>query len=324
MRTGLYISVAGHGLLLLALLFGGAWTQEDEVPALRVTEVSILTPEQFAALSVPQPEPLAPEVSPTPRRRPAPTPTPEPLPAPVPEAPPGDESVPTPADRIAPTPTPEPAPEAETAPERVEAPEPAPADTPIPTPPEPVTPTAPPETTTALRPEPPSAAPKTSPRPRRRPTPPPEAVAETTPTPDPDPAPRPSAASISDAVNDALAEAATPTPDTPKGPPLTGGEREALRIAVGACWNLGALSSDAMATVVVVGFGMGRDGKPDAGSIQLLSHRGGSSAAAQQAFQAARRAILRCGVNGYGLPEEKYDHWRRIEITFNPENMRWR
>lgn len=43
---------------------------------------------------------------------------------------------------------------------------------------------------------------------------------------------------------------------------------------------------------------------------------------ATQAFEAARRAILRCGATGYDLPAEKYGQWRDIEMTFNPEKMR--
>jgi hypothetical protein len=335
MRTGYYISGAGHGLLLLVMLFGGVFTWEDEEPSIRVTEVSILTEEQFAALSTPQPdpEPAAPTASPPPQRRPDPEPAPEPepeppapapVPEPAPEAPPAPENVPAPADRIAPTPTPEPDPVAEPAPERVEVPEPAPAEDVAALPPEPVTPTAPPETTTEIRPEPPSAAPETSPRPRRRPTPPTQ-VAEPDPTPEPEPDTPSVADAIDDAVSDAISDAvAETTPDAPQGPPLTGGEKDAMRLAVSACWNLGALSTEAMATVVEVGFDMARDGKPDPGSIELLSHTGGSADAANQAFQAARRAIIRCGTNGYDLPDEKYDHWKRIEITFNPDNMRWR
>ena len=107
-------------------------------------------------------------------------------------------------------------------------------------------------------------------------------------------------------------------------PGLGDGELDNMQLEVAACWNLGSLPTEAMATVVVVGFDMARDGKPDAGSIEMLSYRDGTEAAANQAFQAARRAIIRCGVNGYDLPDEKYDHWKRIEITFNPENMRWR
>jgi hypothetical protein len=33
---------------------------------------------------------------------------------------------------------------------------------------------------------------------------------------------------------------------------------------------------------------------------------------------------LRCGANGYGLPVESYDHWRQVEISFNPDGMRLR
>ena len=61
-----------------------------------------------------------------------------------------------------------------------------------------------------------------------------------------------------------------------------------------------------------------------AASIEMLSASGGSAAAARQAFEAARRAIIRCGASGYDLPTEKYDRWRNIEMTFNPEKMRIR
>ena len=44
----------------------------------------------------------------------------------------------------------------------------------------------------------------------------------------------------------------------------------------------------------------------------------------KQAFEAARRAIIRCGSSGFDLPAEKYGHWRDIEMTFNPERMRIR
>ena len=47
-------------------------------------------------------------------------------------------------------------------------------------------------------------------------------------------------------------------------------------------------------------------------------------AAALQAYEAARRAIIRCGTNGFDLPQESYDRWRQIELVFNPEGMRLR
>jgi hypothetical protein len=64
------------------------------------------------------------------------------------------------------------------------------------------------------------------------------------------------------------------------------------------------------------------DARPVQGAIRMLSYEGGSESAARQAFEAARRAIIRCGTNGFGLPVEKFDHWREIEMTFNPERMR--
>jgi len=93
-------------------------------------------------------------------------------------------------------------------------------------------------------------------------------------------------------------------------------------VSVQQCWNTGALSTDALNVTVIVAVSMGRDGKPDASSIRMISASGGSDAAATQAFGAARRAIIRCGINGFDLPLEKYEQWRDIEMTFNPERMR--
>ena len=119
-----------------------------------------------------------------------------------------------------------------------------------------------------------------------------------------------------------LATAALAEGDTKPG--LSGSEQTTLLLQVSACWNLGALSTEALATVVEVDFDVMQDGKPDPGSIRMTSYRGGSEAAANQAFQAARRAIIRCGVNGFELPVGKYEHWRHLRLTFDPDNMRWR
>jgi vancomycin resistance protein YoaR len=135
--------------------------------------------------------------------------------------------------------------------------------------------------------------------------------------------------STQDAVADALAEAlasslggAQQAAPEPAGPPLTAGEKDALRVAVSRCWNVGSVSSEALRTTVVVAVSMGREGRPSANSIRMVSSSGGSSEAAKKAFEAARRAIIRCGTKGYDLPAEKYSQWRDIEITFNPERMR--
>lgn len=62
------------------------------------------------------------------------------------------------------------------------------------------------------------------------------------------------------------------------------------------CWNVGSLSSEALRTSVIVGFIISDDGNLEASSIRLISSSGGEGTAARQAYEAARRAILRCGV----------------------------
>ena len=79
-----------------------------------------------------------------------------------------------------------------------------------------------------------------------------------------------------------------------------------------------------LGTTVVVSVTMQETGVPDTGSIRLVSSSGGSDRAARQAFEAARRAIIRCGARGFPLPVEKFSHWRDIEMTFNPEGMQFR
>jgi hypothetical protein len=184
-------------------------------------------------------------------------------------------------------------------------------------------------------------------RPRSRPLaqpeePPPEeeevAAAETTDEPVEEPAETPAEDPVTeDAVAAALAEAlaedapAEETADTgaaeqnlPVGPPMTAGEKDALRVAVNACWNVGALSMEALRTTVTVGFSVGQDGVPDAGSIALVESTGESDTATRQAYEAARRAIIRCGARGFPLPPEKYEQWKNIEIVFDPNGMRMR
>lgn len=302
-------------------------------------------PEQPAA-ELPEPEP-APEVQEAPDVAEAPAPDPEPEPiAPSPQAdvsdevtallqpnlgdptaPPSDTPTPEEAPRVAPTPAPAPPPDVEVAPEVIEqAPEEAPSETP-----EVVEePTAPEEATTEIvtEAEEPSSAPVASLRPLTRPNRP--APVETAqPAPDPDPAPQPEANDTADAIAAAVAEAneTPPAPNpapAPAGPPLSAGQRDGFRLAVAGCWNVGALSTEALQTVIVVGFEMNRDGTPVTSSIRQVELVEGTEAGARNLYETARRAIIRCGVNGYDLPEESYERWREVEAVFNPEGMRLR
>jgi hypothetical protein len=234
------------------------------------------------------------------------------------------DAVAAPAPRVAPVPQVAPPPDAETAPEAVPevTPEPSPDPVPEPEPEEPAAPEQASDRIVTEAEEQKTYAPASSMRPRSRP-PVPVRRAETPRAPEPQPeAPR---QSTDDAVAAALSND-TPREEAPvrSGPPLTGGEKDAFKVAVSRCWNVGSLSTDALATTVVVGVEMEQSGKPITGSIRLVDYSGGSQSGAQQAFEAARRAIIRCGANGFPLPVEKFAEWREIEMTFNPEGMQFR
>ncbi|QGX99274.1 energy transducer TonB [Roseovarius faecimaris] len=361
MNTGQYISGAGHiGLIGWAIL-GGVFTAEPlpfevtEVTAISSEEyAALIAPQQspeatseIVTPEAPEPEEETPDIAATPDTAPEQVEpevaepatvddTPEVTePAPLPEAevsddppvlePPSedvavllpDDAVrpqPRPAERVAPEPVAQPEPDVRI--DDVTQPETAP-DEAAEIPREETEQSAEEEATTEIvteAEEPAQSAPTRSVRPKTRPS-------------RPQPTEEPAESSQPDtAVNDALAEAlgnsGGETQRAPSGPPLTAGEKDALRVAVEKCWNVGSLSSEALQTTVVVSVQMAEDGKPNIGTIRMIGSEGGSGTAARQAFEAARRAIIRCGSSGFNLPRDKFDHWRDIEMTFNPEKMR--
>jgi hypothetical protein len=370
MNTGTYISGLMHLLLIGWALIGG-WLALPEDEPFEVAQVSILTGEEFAALTAPASAPRAETEAPAPtppepeEAAPAPVPDtpPEIAPAPEPEAPAEPDPVPVPPEiapeaevadvppiaptppvetpgtalvteptpprpstRVAPVPAAPPPPEAEIAEEVTESATPSPEAAPE-APAEPAT--APEEATTEIVTEAEEGkdstlAPLASARPRERPDRPQRRAEPVTP-PQPAATEEPPADAIAGALAEAMsggAQETTGVGTAPSGPPMTRGEKDALRVAVSRCWNVGSLSTEALGTSVVVGVSMQEDGKPRMETIRMISYSGGSEAAASQTFESARRAIIRCGAQGYDLPVEKYDYWRDIEMTFNPEKMR--
>jgi hypothetical protein len=172
----------------------------------------------------------------------------------------------------------------------------------------------------------PSGAVEKSLRPLVRPeraTPPTEtptaAATETPPAQAAEAAPATDEAAVAAALEAAVA--ATESPAVAEGPPMTGSETEGFRVAVNSCWNVDPGSVAARVTVEV-GFSLNREGKVE-GDVRLMSSDGDQSAV-DTAFQAARRAILRCQKNGYELPADKYDQWRDVIIVFDPSGMKLR
>ncbi len=344
-QTGLKISLGGHAAVIAAGLVGLPFASSPPPALPQSVEVMLVAPEdlpgaqtqaEVAATPQPEPAPSPPEAA---EAEPAPVdPPPPPAPAPEPEvaAPailaPEGTALPPPVDRVAPVPQP-PAPEdAARADTRQEATAPTPEAEAADRPPEQAT--AP----EAAAPQIVTEAVETDQtpdrlaglRPAQRPTPPEELLTPRSPeapqpaapaAPEPEPAPAEDA--IARALEQALAAPqapqAPPEPVAPPaGPPLTAGEREGLRLAVGECWNFAALGSEAAQITVTVAMEMSLDGRPSA--LRLAGSSGGATAAVDRAYETARRAILRCAP--YSLPPAKYDQWRQVEMTFNPERMR--
>lgn len=120
---------------------------------------------------------------------------------------------------------------------------------------------------------------------------------------------------------EAAGTASAGSPAVTEGPPLTGAEQESFRLAVQGCWSVD-IGSEASRVIVTVGFNLDRDGRV-VGDVRLIGAGGGSGAIVDAAFAAARRAVLRCqSSTGYQLPDDKYDQWDDVEMTFDPSNMR--
>ena len=115
----------------------------------------------------------------------------------------------------------------------------------------------------------------------------------------------------------------------PEGPPMTAGEKDGVRSAINSCWNIGSLSSAAQRVKLVMRVEMNEDGTPIGSSIEMTGYEGGDDAAAQQAFEAAKRAVVRgvkgCGgKTGYELDPAKYGTWNVMNLTFDASGMRLR
>lgn len=356
MDRGTKISAIGHGVLILWVMLGDMLWPFDTSSQPEVANVSLMSEAEFAALQAsapktdsaqnePPPQPAAPEPpapqptdpaqeasddAPQPEEVPPPTAPLADVAQPIPVAPSDIAPAPRPMDRVAATPVNESPDTPDVADEAVpEVAEDAPPDAqvidtqqPAAAPQE-----AAPVVVTEADPAPedaPQLAPTASARPKARPAAPPKvdadaeaiaaALAEATADAPAEPTPQPSAEASESAASGA---------DLPEGPPMSGGEIEGLRIAINRCWVTSTLSTEAMNTTVTLRVEMSEAGKPT--SIEMTDFSGGSRAAADRAFEAGRRAVIRCaGTTGYDLPPEKYGQWNVLNLIFDPNGMRLR
>ena len=87
-------------------------------------------------------------------------------------------------------------------------------------------------------------------------------------------------------------------------------EKLATAQKFGATHTVNSKEQDPVAAVQELTGGHGADVVVDAVGV---------AATFQQAFEAGRRALIRC--SPYDLPRDKFAQWRNIEVVFNPEGM---
>ncbi len=343
MQTGTKISGAVHGAVVLAAIFGGPFFRSDRTDAIQVTEVSVISHSEFLALAAPAPEliefvdPVDEPVLPKPEPQ-------EPEPATVaarpepgqPEDPPAiHESEP----ELIPVTTAEPSgddqPESDTTVETAAETETSPVEAdlvadpevtrgadPIPDAPKREVPLPETETAIASQPDPPEQPSVVLPRPM--PVLDPEPVRE--PEQEPGEVETVVAALLEEleldqvqppqAVRDPAVQTPTATP-----PRLTTEESEGLRLAIERCWIVPVgiqNDSDLKVTLFVE---LDRDGNVK-GEPRLIEPDSLATREIEHAFNAARRAVMRC--DPYDLPADKYEHWKNMEVVFNPERMVFR
>ena len=95
---------------------------------------------------------------------------------------------------------------------------------------------------------------------------------------------------------------------------MTRAERHAFGLAGQGCWEFDPASLAGQSTVTV-GFDLDADGNV-VEPVQLVWHDAPTKEAADQAFGAAKRAILGCQDDAVVLPPEQHSHSRRAEMTF--------
>ncbi len=111
--------------------------------------------------------------------------------------------------------------------------------------------------------------------------------------------------------------------DLPQGPPLTGGEMGNISSAISRKWNLGAASTEALSSTIVLRVSFAPDGKPT--NFELLESSGPSQTGVDKLYETARRAVNRAHADGgLPLPPDKYDTWRVLDLVFDANGMRAR
>lgn len=103
--------------------------------------------------------------------------------------------------------------------------------------------------------------------------------------------------------------------------PLSMSEKDAIRNQIAKCWNVPAGAKDAHELVVVLRLTLEKDGS----LINVYLHKSqqgryGSDPFFRAAVDSAMRAVRAC-TPLQGMPAEKYQSWKDVELTFDPKDL---
>ena len=116
-------------------------------------------------------------------------------------------------------------------------------------------------------------------------------------------------------------KAPPPTPEPQSSDvPLTMTEIDAIRYQIEQCWIVPGGARDAENLVVRIKFSLNPDGSL-AKAPEIVDTGGRmSDSFYRAAADSARRAVIKCSPLKQ-LPVDKYERWREITLTFNPQDM---
>ena len=89
-----------------------------------------------------------------------------------------------------------------------------------------------------------------------------------------------------------------------------------LVLNIRQCWNVPVGLENDSSNVIIMGIKLSIDGNLEENPVNLSPNSGVGMI---QAYEAARRAVLRC--QPYKLPADAYEYWREMEIELDPSEM---
>ena len=101
---------------------------------------------------------------------------------------------------------------------------------------------------------------------------------------------------------------------------MTSAERQQMLNALKGCWIVDPAAIGFGSISVTLAASLQPNGYVDRGSVRVVSPMP-TPPEYRVAVESARQALLDTRCQPLPVPPQKYDAWRQVQITFNPQNM---